>query len=128
MRKTEVAKRQKMFEAQRLLILEGAGKNLENLLARPEDKDEVDQANAYIEQSRTMQWNEKTRRQLQSIERVLQKIQNSTYELCDSCEEKIETRRLDANPLTTLCINCQEELDHQHRVMRGARGKLPLVH
>jgi DnaK suppressor protein len=125
MRKTEVARRQKMFEAQRLLILEDAGKIRENLVSRPEDKDEVDQANAYIEQSTQMRWNEKTRKQLENIERVLGKIRNNTYELCDSCEEKIEIRRLDANPLTTLCINCQEESDHQ---ARGMRGRAHIIH
>jgi DnaK suppressor protein len=121
MRKTEVAKRQKMFEAQRLLILEDSTRIRENLVSRPEDKDEVDQANAYIEQSRLMQWNDKARKQLKNIERVLEKIQKNEYELCDSCEEEIEPKRLAANGLTLFCIQCQERLDHQERAMRGAR-------
>ena len=123
MRKTEVAKRQKMFEAQRLLILEDATRIRENLVARPEDKDEVDQANAYIEQSRLMQWDNKARKQLRNIERVLEKIQKNQYENCDgaNCVEKIEPKRLAANGLTLFCIECQEKLDHQDRIIRGAR-------
>ncbi len=110
-----------MFEAQRLLILEDATRIRENLVARPEDKDEVDQANAYIEQSRLMQWNDKARKQLRNIERVLEKIQKNEYELCDSCEEEIEPKRLAANGLTLFCIQCQEQLDHQERAVRGSR-------
>ncbi len=123
MRKTEVAKRQKMFEAQRLLILEDATRIRENLVTRPEDKDEVDQANAYIEQSRMMQWGEKARKQLRNIERVLEKIQKNEYEICDGaeCGEEIESKRLAANGLTLFCIQCQEKLDYQDRVIRGAR-------
>jgi len=123
MRKTEVAKRQKMFEAQRLLILEDATRIRENLVSRPEDKDEVDQANAYIEQSRMMQWGEKARKQLRNIERVLEKIQKNEYEICDGadCGEEIEAKRLAANGLTLFCIQCQEKLDYQERVIRGAR-------
>ncbi len=123
MRKTEVAKRQKVFEAQKLLILEDANRIRENLVVRPEDKDEVDQANAYIEQSRMMQWGEKARKQLRNIERVLEKIQKNEYELCDGvdCGEEIEPKRLAANGLTLFCIQCQEKLDHQDRVIRGAR-------
>ena len=44
---------------------------------------------------------------LVQIEHALQKLNEGTYGLCDSCEQPINPARLEALPLAVLCVNCK---------------------
>jgi DnaK suppressor protein len=50
-------------------------------------------------------------RELSQIERALARLKQGTYGLCEGCQEKIPVGRLNALPYTTLCINCQREME-----------------
>ncbi len=47
------------------------------------------------------------------IQAALEKIENGTYGICESCGEEISTARLEAYPTAKLCVNCQR--DHEVR-------------
>jgi DnaK suppressor protein len=60
-------------------------------------------------------------RELSQIERALARLKQGTYGLCETCSGKIPVGRLNALPYSTLCINCQREMekypdwrDHRH--------------
>ncbi len=50
-------------------------------------------------------------RELTQIERALVRLKQGTYGQCESCGCRIPVGRLNALPYTTLCINCQRELE-----------------
>lgn len=50
-------------------------------------------------------------RELGQIERALGRLKQGTYGVCESCAQKIPVGRLNALPYTTLCIDCQRELE-----------------
>jgi DnaK suppressor protein len=50
-------------------------------------------------------------RELSQIERALVRLKQGTYGLCESCQGKIPVGRLNALPYTTLCIECQREME-----------------
>ena len=50
-------------------------------------------------------------RELSQIERALHRLKQGTYGLCESCSEKIPVGRLNALPYTTMCIECQREME-----------------
>jgi DnaK suppressor protein len=50
-------------------------------------------------------------RELSQIERALARLKAGTYGLCESCQSKIPVGRLNALPYTTLCIECQREME-----------------
>lgn len=50
-------------------------------------------------------------RELNQIERALQRLKQGTYGLCEACGGKIPVGRLNALPYTTLCIECQREME-----------------
>jgi DnaK suppressor protein len=50
-------------------------------------------------------------RELSQIDRALARLKQGTYGLCESCHTKIPIGRLNALPYTTLCINCQREME-----------------
>ena len=109
MRKTDLVKFKRIFvEQQNQLLMNVVGID-ENLMVRPEDKDEVDQANADIEQSMRMQLKNRESFTLKKINEALRRIDEGSYGECESCSEAIELRRLQARPTTTLCIACKEE-------------------
>jgi len=44
----------------------------------------------------------------------MERIEEGSYGTCLNCEEEINTKRLDAVPWTSLCIDCQK-LDDRRR-------------
>lgn len=109
MRKTDLVRFKKIFLEQRDQIQMNVTLIDENLMVRPEDKDEVDQANADIEQNMRMQLKSREAVTLKKINEAIKRIEEGSYGACESCEETIELRRLQARPTTTLCIACKEE-------------------
>lgn len=109
MRKTDLVKFKKIFIEQRQQLLMNFTVVDEQLMTNPEDKDEVDQANADMEQSIRMQLKNRETFTLRKVTEALKKIDDGTYGECDSCGEHIELRRLQARPTATLCIACKEE-------------------
>ena len=47
-----------------------------------------------------------TQTSIQQLKAALQRLDNDSYGICDSCGEAIAERRLDALPETTFCVNC----------------------
>ncbi len=48
---------------------------------------------------------------LDKVNTALEKIDDSTYGLCDSCGVEINTSRIEALPWASLCLNCQDRLE-----------------
>src|SRR5436305_7796829 len=59
-------------------------------------------------------------RELGQIDRALLRLKQGTYGACESCSAKIPVSRLNALPYTTLCIDCQRELEQYPDWSRGA--------
>ena len=49
----------------------------------------------------------RTRDQMAEVEHALQKFEEGTYGLCDSCGQHIDPARLEALPQATLCLSCK---------------------
>lgn len=49
---------------------------------------------------------------------ALEKINNGTYGVCESCEQEIESERLEALPVTSLCIECKRREEAKERLKR----------
>ncbi len=50
---------------------------------------------------------ERERQLAGKISKTLLRIENGTFGICDSCEEEIAFKRLEARPVTTQCIDCK---------------------
>jgi DnaK suppressor protein len=48
---------------------------------------------------------------IQKILAALGKLDDGSYGICEDCGDEIPFRRLQAQPMTSLCIHCQEELE-----------------
>lgn len=50
-------------------------------------------------------------RELAQIERALRRLKAGTYGKCEVCSVRIPVARLNALPFSTLCVNCQREIE-----------------
>ena len=50
---------------------------------------------------------------LVQLEHALQKLDEGTYGLCDSCEQPINPARLETLPLAALCVSCKALQEEQ---------------
>ena len=78
--------------------------------------DEIDLATSEADQSMNLRLRDRERVLLKKIDRTLEKIAEGEFGVCESCGEDISVKRLEARPVTDLCIRCKEE---QERVEKG---------
>jgi DnaK suppressor protein len=107
----------KMLEDSRTALLESAKKTLmeESNFDTDDLPDEIDQASSEYAQSMVFRLRDREKFLLQKIEKALARIEDGTFGTCERCEEDIAPKRLEARPVTTLCIRCKEEQEKKEK-------------
>lgn len=108
--KSDIKRFKKMFQDQVNGLLYNDKILRDDFAVNDDDRpDEVDQASTDVEQSMRMRLRNRERLYLFKIEEALRRIEDGVFGLCDTCEEPIERRRLEARPTATLCVACKED-------------------
>lgn len=82
----------------------------------PDDlPDEVDLASSEADQSMNLLLRDRERVLVKKIDKALAKIEQGDYGVCESCGEDIGVKRLEARPVTDLCIKCKEEQERMEK-------------
>ena len=79
--------------------------------------DPADRANYEFERNTTLRIRDRERKLIKKIREAIQRVDDGTYNECEECSEPIGKMRLDARPVTTLCIECkqaQEQKENTH--------------
>jgi DnaK suppressor protein len=107
----------KTLEESRKALLESARKTMEEESNFDTDDlpDEIDQASSEYAQSMVFRLRDREKFLLKKIEKALARIEEGTFGMCERCEEPINIKRLDARPVTTLCIRCKEEQEKKEQ-------------
>ena len=100
-----------MLEDSKTALLESAKKTLmeESNFDTDDLPDEIDLASSEYAQSMVFRLRDREKFLLKKIERALLRIDDGTFGVCERCEEPISPKRLEARPVTTLCIRCKED-------------------
>jgi DnaK suppressor protein len=77
--------------------------------------DEIDLASSEYTQSMVFRLRDREKFLLKKIDDALARIEGGTYGICEICEEDISLKRLEARPVTTMCIRCKEEQEKQEK-------------
>ena len=117
MNKKDLARFKKILVSERSAIIQKANKTLaeESALDVSELPDEIDQACAEYDQSFIFRLRDREKYYLSKVEKALNKIEENTFGVCEECEEPINIKRLEARPVTNLCIRCKEEQELEER-------------
>ena len=81
--------------------------------------DLTDQASAESDQAFVLKLKEREQKLLNKIDATLERINEGTYGICQSCEDPIPYPRLKARPVTTLCIECKTLEEEEEKIRRG---------
>jgi DnaK suppressor protein len=115
MNKKKIDQQRKLLLALKTKILNSSLlKSNEDLIVAQDDlPDEGDLASVVINQEVSFEIRNREFEKLRAIETALAKIENGTYGICEECDEKIKTKRLEKQPWATLCINHAEEQERE---------------
>jgi DnaK suppressor protein len=75
-----------------------------------------DQASAEIDRNYVLKLRGREQKLLKKIEKSLEKIEEGTYGYCEICGVEIGLKRLEARPVTTLCIDCKMEQEEEEKM------------
>ncbi len=78
--------------------------------------DPTDRATLESDRNFTLRIRDRERKLIGKIKEALERIENGTYGICESCDEAISNERLKARPVTTLCIECKKKQEDDERV------------
>jgi DnaK suppressor protein len=117
LKKSDLKRFKQILEEKREALVKAARESLqEDMTLDTNDlPDEMDLASSEYLQSFTFRLRGRERFFLDKIDQALKRIEDGSFGICDTCEEPISVKRLEARPETTLCIRCKED---QERVER----------
>ncbi len=75
-----------------------------------------DQASAEIDRNFTLRLRDRERKLLKKIEETIDMIDNGEYGICEGCSCEITIKRLEARPVTTMCIDCKIEQEEEEKL------------
>ena len=80
--------------------------------------DPTDRASAESDRNFDLRVHERERKLILKIKEALERIEEGTFGICEDCEEPIDLKRLEARPVTTLCLECKIAREREEK-MRG---------
>ena len=105
-----------MLEESRQTLLQTARRTLEESNFDTDDlPDEIDLASSEYNQSMVFRLRDREKFLLKKIDKALGRIDDGSFGICERCEEEISIKRLEARPVTTLCIRCKEEQEKKEK-------------
>jgi DnaK suppressor protein len=102
---------------QREDLLSEAGHTLNNKLSTEKESfpDPTDQAVAELDNNFLLKLRGREQKLLKKIDEAISRIDSGSYGVCESCGGQINIKRLEARPVTTLCIECKTAQEEEEK-------------
>ena len=117
MTQKELKRFKQILEESKAAVITSARRTLAEEAAFDTDDlpDEIDLASSEYQQSMIFRLRDREKFLLEKIEKALERIADGTFGICEQCDEEISVKRLEARPVTTLCIRCKEEQEKEEK-------------
>ncbi|MCX8031062.1 MAG: TraR/DksA C4-type zinc finger protein [Thermodesulfovibrionales bacterium] len=115
-REIKILEIKKQLLQQREKLLSDAGIAINSLPTSNMLSEIGDQASAEIDRNFLIKLKERERKLLKKIDKALEKIEKHEYGICEACGEEIDIKRLEARPVTDLCIACKTEQEAEEKL------------
>lgn len=106
----------KELELKKREILDEAGKTMDQMTDHTSNvPDPNDRASIESGRSFELRIRDRERKLLAKIDEAIARIDDGTFGICEACDEEIGLKRLEARPVTTLCIDCKTAQETQEK-------------
>lgn len=100
-------------------IMSGAEKTLSDMTDLSDNfPDPADRATLESDRNFELRIRDRERKLFQKIRSALERIEDGTFGTFENCGEDISEKRLEARPVTTLCLDCKKKQEATEK-MRG---------
>jgi DnaK suppressor protein len=97
-------------------LLGEADKTIDDLTAQNESfPDFTDRASFESDMGIELRLRDREWKLVKKIQKSLKKIEDGTYGICNECGEEIGFKRLEARPVTDLCIECKSSQERSEK-------------
>ncbi|MDD5758379.1 MAG: RNA polymerase-binding protein DksA [Desulfobulbaceae bacterium] len=111
--------RKKLEEMSAELLTE-ADKTLSDMTIQNDNyPDPTDRASAESDRSFELRIRDRERKLQVKIKEAIGRIDGESYGICESCGDDISVERLNARPVTTLCIDCKTKQEDHEKAHAG---------
>jgi len=77
--------------------------------------DPTDRALFESTQNFTLRIRDRERKLIAKVKEALERIDEGSFGICEDCEEEIPKKRLEARPVTTLCVACKTRAEEREK-------------
>lgn len=118
MKKKELQKFKGILEGQKADLIDKARKTLMEDMALDVNElpDDMDFATSQADQGIMLRLRGREKTLLKKIDEALTRIDEGEFGICEECGDEISIKRLEARPVTTLCIRCKEEQERREKM------------
>jgi len=112
--------KKKLLKQRQDLLVE-AGHTLTSKISSEKESfpDPTDQAVAELDNNFVLRLRGREQKLLKKIDEAISRIDSGVYGVCESCGEQISVKRLEARPVTTLCIECKTRQEEEEKLQAG---------
>ena len=108
MKKKDIENFKKHLTARLDDLLNQAGDTVSGMTETKENfPDPTDRAALEADRNFMLRIRDREHKLIKKIKKALDRIENETFGICESCGEEISIPRLKARPVTTQCIDCK---------------------
>ncbi|RLB06260.1 MAG: RNA polymerase-binding protein DksA [Deltaproteobacteria bacterium] len=101
-------------------LIEEAARTVNDMTGTEGDfPDPTDRASLESDRNFLLRIRDRERKLITKIKEALERIEEGTFGICERCGGEISEKRLEARPVTTLCIKCKQEQEELEK--RGLR-------
>lgn len=75
-----------------------------------------DQASAETDRNFMLRLRGREQRLLKKIDQALERVDSGTFGICEDCGSEINLKRLEARPVTTMCIDCKTLQEEEEKL------------
>jgi len=114
-----------LLEERLHVLMKEAEKTMSDMLQDPngEFPDPTDRASFESDRNFLLRIKDRERKLIMKMKEALNRIDNGTFGICESCGRPISEKRLMVRPMATLCIDCKTEGEQEEKSERQRRIK-----
>ncbi|HSO20866.1 MAG TPA: RNA polymerase-binding protein DksA [Desulfosarcina sp.] len=99
-------------------LLSQADNTVSGMTAQKENfPDPTDRASLEADRNFMLRIRDREHKLIKKIKSALERIENGTFGICETCGEDISIERLKARPVTTQCIDCKTKEEAQEKAL-----------